>query len=65
MKEMLFTFPQIDPVAIALGPLQIRWYALAYVAGLIGGWWVLRRQIAAGLSVLDKDQLDGCCCCCC
>ena len=59
MNEMLFTFPQIDPVAIALGPLQIRWYALAYVAGLIGGWWVLRRQIAAGLSVLDKDQLDG------
>ena len=31
----------------------------AGVAGLIGGWWVLRRQIAAGLSVLDKDQLDG------
>ena len=29
------------------------------MAGLIGGWWVLRRQIAAGLSVLDKDQLDG------
>ena len=59
MTETLFTFPQIDPVAIALGPLQIRWYALAYVAGLIGGWWVLRRQIAAGLSVLNKDQLDG------
>ena len=31
MNEMLFTFPQIDPVAIALGPLQIRWYALAWL----------------------------------
>ena len=59
MTETLFTFPQIDPVAVALGPLQIRWYALAYVAGLIGGWWILRRQIKAGLSVLNKDQLDG------
>lgn len=59
MTDPLFTFPQIDPVAIALGPLQIRWYALAYVAGLIGGWWVLRRQISHGLSVLNKDQLDG------
>ena len=59
MNEMLFTFPQIDPVAIALGPLQIRWYALAYVAGLIGGWWMVRRQIKHGLSVLNKDQLDG------
>ena len=59
MTQKLFTFPHIDPVAIALGPLQIRWYALAYVAGLIGGWWILRRQIKAGLSVLSADQLDG------
>jgi len=59
MTETLFTFPEIDPVAIALGPVQIRWYALAYVAGLIGGWWMLRRQINNGLSVLDRDQLDG------
>ena len=59
MTETLFTFPAIDPVAIALGPVQIRWYALAYVAGLIGGWWVMRRQIRAGQSVLDNNQLDG------
>ena len=37
MTETLFNFPEIDPVAIALGPLQVRWYALAYVAGLMGG----------------------------
>lgn len=59
MTETLFTFPAIDPVAIALGPVQIRWYALAYVAGLIGGWWVMRRQIRTGQSVLDNSQLDG------
>ena len=59
MTETLLTFPTIDPVATALGPVQIRWYALAYVAGLIGGWWVLRCQIRAGQSVLDNNQLDG------
>ena len=59
MTKTLFTFPAIDPVAIALGPVQIRWYALAYVAGLIGGWWVMRRQIRVGQSVLDNNQLDG------
>ena len=59
MTESLFTFPAIDPVAIALGPVQIRWYALAYVVGLIGGWWVMRRQIRASQSVLDNKQLDG------
>ncbi|PJK29985.1 prolipoprotein diacylglyceryl transferase [Minwuia thermotolerans] len=31
-------FPVIDPVAVDLGPLVIRWYALAYIAGLVIGW---------------------------
>jgi phosphatidylglycerol:prolipoprotein diacylglycerol transferase len=31
-------FPAIDPVAVALGPFAIRWYALAYIAGLVIGW---------------------------
>jgi phosphatidylglycerol:prolipoprotein diacylglycerol transferase len=33
----MLTFPQIDPVAIAIGPLAIRWYALAYIAGVVLG----------------------------
>jgi phosphatidylglycerol:prolipoprotein diacylglycerol transferase len=36
-------FPAIDPVAIAIGPFAIRWYALAYVVGLLGGWFYARR----------------------
>ncbi len=36
-------FPAVDPVAIAIGPLAIRWYALAYIVGLIGGWFYARR----------------------
>jgi phosphatidylglycerol:prolipoprotein diacylglycerol transferase len=31
-------YPVIDPVLIAIGPLAIRWYALAYIAGLVLGW---------------------------
>lgn len=31
-------FPPLDPVAFEIGPLQIRWYALAYLAGFLGGW---------------------------
>ncbi len=31
-------FPNIDPVLVHLGPLAIRWYALAYVAGILLGW---------------------------
>jgi phosphatidylglycerol:prolipoprotein diacylglycerol transferase len=31
-------FPNFDPVLIHIGPLAIRWYALAYIAGIIIGW---------------------------
>ena len=35
---MALSFPIIDPVAISIGPFAIRWYALAYVLGLLAGW---------------------------
>lgn len=35
---MIFEFPHFDPVALWIGPLPIRWYALAYVAGFLLGW---------------------------
>src|SRR3546814_7452894 len=31
-------FPNIDPIALEIGPLVIRWYALAYIAGILLGW---------------------------
>ncbi len=39
-------FPSIDPVAFAIGPLVVRWYALAYIVGLIGGWVYCRKLVA-------------------
>ncbi|MCF8482844.1 MAG: prolipoprotein diacylglyceryl transferase [Rhodospirillum sp.] len=35
-------FPAIDPVIVELGPFAIRWYALSYIVGLLGGWWYIR-----------------------
>lgn len=40
-------FPDIDPIAFAIGPIAIRWYALAYIAGLLLGWWGARRLASA------------------
>jgi len=31
-------YPIINPIALSLGPLVVRWYALAYIAGLVIGW---------------------------
>ena len=39
-------FPAFDPVALDLGFFQIHWYALAYIAGLLLGWWYIGRMLA-------------------
>ncbi len=39
-------FPAIDPVAVAIGPITIKWYALSYIAGLLGAWFYARRLVA-------------------
>ena len=38
-------FPEFDPVLLSIGPLDIRWYALAYVAGIVLGWWYAARLV--------------------
>lgn len=42
----ILPYPQIDPIALSIGPLAIRWYGLAYVTGILLGWWLARRMIA-------------------
>ena len=56
-------FPAIDPVLVELGPFPVRWYALAYLAGLLLGWWLAQRLIArndlfAGVGPPKLAQLD-------
>lgn len=51
-------FPQISPNLIALGPIVIRWYALAYIAGIVLGWQVLRRLVVTAPAVATREQAD-------
>lgn len=45
MPLTALTFPMIDPVLVEFGPIVIRWYALAYIGGIILGWLVMRRYV--------------------
>src|SRR6201996_2925496 len=57
-------YPSIDPILISVGPLAVRWYALAYIVGIITGWFYARTIIAserlwggpAPFTVLDFDD---------
>lgn len=46
LSPAALTYPNIDPTAIAIGPIEIKWYGLAYMAGLLLGWLYVRRLIA-------------------
>jgi phosphatidylglycerol:prolipoprotein diacylglycerol transferase len=60
----IMPFPEIDPVLLSIGPLQIHWYGLAYVAGILLGWRYARRLVANpslwrdGASPASETQID-------
>jgi len=51
-------FPAIDPIMVEIGPLAIRWYGLAYVAGLIIGWRYVRRLAKGPPEVASARDVD-------
>lgn len=51
-------FPQIDPVAIHLGFVVIRWYSLAYIFGLIGAWLLAREMSKRTNSTFTVLKID-------
>lgn len=50
--------PNFDPVAIALGPLVIRWYALSYIVGFALFIWLGRKRIQQGNHLFTNQLLD-------
>jgi phosphatidylglycerol:prolipoprotein diacylglycerol transferase len=61
---LVLPFPAFDPVLVEIGPFVIRWYALAYIFGILIGWVYARALIrnealwggAPPMTVLDYDD---------
>ena len=51
-------FPEFDPVLIEIGPFAIRWYALAYLAGLVIGWRYMVAKSREPGAALDEEAVD-------
>lgn len=58
MPTLALVFPAIDPVAIQIGPLAIRWYALAYIAGILLGWRYLLYLVKRPPQIMARDAVD-------
>jgi phosphatidylglycerol:prolipoprotein diacylglycerol transferase len=48
----------LDPVALDLGFFQIKWYSLAYITGILVGWWYLLKLIAQPGSPMARRHVD-------
>ncbi|EHD13016.1 prolipoprotein diacylglyceryl transferase [Commensalibacter intestini A911] len=51
-------YPHFDPVMLQIGPLSIRWYAMAYITALVCGWLLVRRLVRKDPIVATKEQVD-------
>jgi phosphatidylglycerol:prolipoprotein diacylglycerol transferase len=54
----VFHYPDFDPVAFSVGPLQVRWYGLTYLAALAVGWFGLRSRAKLPWSKIAPEQVD-------
>jgi phosphatidylglycerol:prolipoprotein diacylglycerol transferase len=51
-------YPDLDPVAFAIGPVKVHWYGLMYVVGFIAGWWLARRRAGQPGSTWKPADVD-------
>jgi phosphatidylglycerol:prolipoprotein diacylglycerol transferase len=51
-------FPNIDPVALHLGPIKIYWYSLSYIIGIISGFWYIQVLAKKQNWQLEKTFID-------
>lgn len=54
----MITYPDIDPVAFSLGPIQVHWYGLTYIVGIFGAWVWARYQSKKLDYHLSNMQID-------
>lgn len=57
LRAML-TYPDIDPVAFAIGDLKIRWYGIMYVLGFLGAWYMMRLRARSGSSRFTTAHVE-------
>ena len=52
------TYPEISPIAFSLGPIDIRWYSLAYLTGILAAWFLLLRNNDKNKLGYSRQQIE-------
>ena len=53
-----FTDLGLDPIALQLGPVVIRWYSLAYIIGIFAGYWLVKRMLRQPGAPMAQRHVD-------
>ena len=53
----MLRYPDFDPVALSIGSVQIRWYGVAYVVGILMVWFCCDQLIKRGYSKISRKDL--------
>lgn len=51
-------YPEISPIIFQIGPLAVRWYSMAYLFGIMFGWWLAAKRIKKYQIALTKNNLE-------
>ncbi len=54
----MIAYPQIDPVAVALGPLKVHWYGVMYLIAFASAWWLGRLRARTRAGIIQPAQID-------
>jgi len=54
----MLTYPQIDPVAVSIGPLEIHWYGLMYLVGFAAGWLLGNYRASRPGASWNREQVS-------
>lgn len=54
----MLTHPNIDPIALSVGPLSIHWYGIMYLLAFSAAWGLAVRRSGFEHSPLKRSQVD-------
>ncbi len=54
----MFVYPDIDPIAFSLGPIQVAWYGLMYLLGFVAAYWLAIKKTKQEWSPLAHDHVE-------
>ena len=53
-------FPDISPIMFSIGPVAVRWYSMAYLFGILAGWYLINLNVKKydlGLSRTNVEDM--------